>query len=92
MRLALRELVETRRAAPTCSSSTRRAPGLSAKVVRRVIEAAPKRIVYVSCNPTTLAPNAAQLVEAGYALRRVRPVDMFPQTPHIECVALLERV
>jgi 23S rRNA (uracil1939-C5)-methyltransferase len=65
--------------------------GLSAKVVRRVIEAAPKRIVYVSCNPTTLAPNAAQLVEAGYALKRVRPVDMFPQTPHIECVALLQR-
>ena len=51
----------------------------------------PTRIVYVSCNPTTLAPNAAQLVEAGYVLRRVRPVDMFPQTPHIECVALLER-
>ena len=37
-----------------------------------------------------LAPNAAQLVEAGYELRKVRPVDMFPQTPHIECVALLE--
>ncbi len=65
--------------------------GLSQKIARRVIEAAPKRIVYVSCNPTTLAPNAAQLVEAGYALRRVRPVDMFPQTPHLECVALLER-
>ena len=48
-------------------------------------------IVYVSCNPTTLAPNAAQLAEAGYALRRVRPVDMFPQTPHIECVAVLDR-
>ena len=65
--------------------------GLSQKVVRRIVEAAPKRIVYVSCNPTTLAPNAAQLVEAGYALERVRPVDMFPQTPHIECVALFER-
>jgi 23S rRNA (uracil1939-C5)-methyltransferase len=65
--------------------------GLSAKVVRRVIETAPKRVVYISCNPTTLAPNAAQLVEAGWVLRRVRPVDMFPQTPHIECVALLER-
>ena len=65
--------------------------GLSAKVVRRVIEAAPKRIVYVSCNPTTLAPNAAQLVEAGWTLRRVQAVDMFPQTPHIECVALLQR-
>jgi 23S rRNA (uracil1939-C5)-methyltransferase len=65
--------------------------GLSQKVVRRIIEALPKRIVYVSCNPTTLAPNAAQLVEAGYELVRVRPVDMFPQTPHIECVAELLR-
>jgi tRNA/tmRNA/rRNA uracil-C5-methylase (TrmA/RlmC/RlmD family) len=65
--------------------------GLSAKVVRRIIEAAPRRIVYISCNPTTLAPNAAQLVEAGWALRRVVPVDMFPQTHHVECVALLER-
>ena len=65
--------------------------GLSKKVVARIAEAAPKRIVYVSCNPTTLAPNAAQLTEAGYRLVRVRPVDMFPQTPHIECVALLER-
>jgi 23S rRNA (uracil1939-C5)-methyltransferase len=65
--------------------------GLSQKIVRRVIECEARRIVYVSCNPTTLAPNAAQLVEAGYRLRRVRPVDMFPQTPHIECVALLEK-
>jgi 23S rRNA (uracil1939-C5)-methyltransferase len=65
--------------------------GLSSKVVRRVIECGAARIVYVSCNPTTLAPNAAQLTEAGYRLRRVRPVDMFPQTPHVECVALLER-
>jgi 23S rRNA (uracil1939-C5)-methyltransferase len=65
--------------------------GLSKKVVRRVIECDAPRIVYVSCNPTTLAPNAAQLVEAGYRLRRVRPVDMFPQTPHIESVALLEK-
>jgi 23S rRNA (uracil1939-C5)-methyltransferase len=65
--------------------------GLSQKVVRRIIEAAPKRIVYISCNPTTLAPNAAQLAQAGWELRIVRPVDMFPQTHHVECVALLER-
>jgi 23S rRNA (uracil1939-C5)-methyltransferase len=65
--------------------------GLSPKIVRRVIECGAPRIVYVSCNPTTLAPNAAQLAEAGYRLRRVKPVDMFPQTPHIECVALLEK-
>ncbi len=66
--------------------------GLSQKIVRRLIETEAKKIVYVSCNPTTLAPNAKQLEEAGYKLRRVRPVDMFPQTPHIECVALLEKV
>lgn len=65
--------------------------GLSAKIVRRVLECGADRIVYVSCNPTTLAPNARQMVDAGYRLTRVRPVDMFPQTPHIECVALLER-
>jgi 23S rRNA (uracil1939-C5)-methyltransferase len=65
--------------------------GLSQKVVRRILEAEVKRIVYVSCNPTTLAPNARQMVDAGYVLRSVQPVDMFPQTPHIECVALLSR-
>ena len=65
--------------------------GLSTKVVRRVIECGAPRIVYLSCNPTTLAPNASQLTRAGYTLRRVRPVDMFPQTPHVECVALLEK-
>ena len=65
--------------------------GLSQKVVRRVLEADAQRIVYVSCNPTTLAPNARQMVDAGYRLEAVRPVDMFPQTPHIECVALLEK-
>jgi 23S rRNA (uracil1939-C5)-methyltransferase len=65
--------------------------GLSSKVVRRVIETGAARVVYVSCNPTTLAPNARQLADAGYRLEAVQPVDMFPQTPHIECVALLQR-
>jgi 23S rRNA (uracil1939-C5)-methyltransferase len=65
--------------------------GLSQKVIRRLLESQPRRIVYVSCNPTTLAPNARQIVEAGFELVKVRPVDMFPHTPHIECVALLEK-
>jgi 23S rRNA (uracil1939-C5)-methyltransferase len=65
--------------------------GLSNRIVRRLIETEAPRILYVSCNPTTLAPNAAQLDQAGYKLRRVTPVDMFPHTPHIECVALLEK-
>ena len=64
--------------------------GLGPRVCKRIVEAAPKRIVYVSCNPTTLAPNASQLTEAGYRLRRVRPVDMFPHTHHVENVVLLE--
>ena len=90
VRLAMRELVEQAGRPDVVVVDPPRA-GLSKKAVRRVIEAAPRKIVYVSCNPTTLAPNAAQLAEAGYTLRRVRPVDMFPQTPHIECVAVLER-
>ena len=65
--------------------------GLTPKAVRRLVELAPERIVYVSCNPTTLAPNARALLDAGYTLERARPVDMFPHTPHIECVALLRR-
>ena len=89
IRLAMRELVE-RAGRPDVLVVDPPRAGLSQKVVRRIIEAGPKRIVYVSCNPTTLAPNAAQLVEAGWTLKHVRPVDMFPQTPHIECVALLE--
>lgn len=90
-RLALPELIE-RAGKPDVVVVDPPRAGLSQKVVRRIIDASPKRIVYVSCNPTTLAPNAAQLVEAGWRLIKVRPVDMFPQTPHIECVALLERV
>jgi 23S rRNA (uracil1939-C5)-methyltransferase len=66
--------------------------GLSKKIVRRVLECEAKRIVYVSCNPTTFAPDARQIVDdGGYRLSRVRAVDMFPQTPHIESVALLEK-
>jgi 23S rRNA (uracil1939-C5)-methyltransferase len=89
IRLAMRELVE-RTGKPDVAVIDPPRAGLSAKIVRRIVEAAPSRIVYVSCNPTTLAPNAAQLVEAGYRLLKVRPVDMFPQTPHIEAVALFE--
>ena len=51
----------------------------------------PDRIVYVSCDPRTLARDIATLVQAGYELARVRGFDMFPQTPHVETVALLTR-
>ena len=90
VRTALRPLVEKAGRPDVVVVDPPRA-GLSQKVVRRILEADPKKVVYVSCNPTTLSPNARQIVDAGYRLATVRPVDMFPQTPHIECVALLER-
>jgi 23S rRNA (uracil1939-C5)-methyltransferase len=66
--------------------------GLSGKALRRLACLEAPRIVYVSCNPTTLAGNVKELgAEWGYRLERVRPVDMFPHTPHIESVALLRR-
>ncbi len=66
--------------------------GLAGKALKRLGEIAAPRIVYVSCNPTTLAGDLKRLSEDyGYRLVRARPVDMFPHTPHVECVALLER-
>ncbi len=63
--------------------------GLDARVVQQLVKASPRRILYVSCNPATLARDVARLSPA-FRLRTVRPVDLFPQTPHVESVALLE--
>jgi 23S rRNA (uracil1939-C5)-methyltransferase len=66
--------------------------GLSGKAVRRIGRLEPRRLVYVSCNPTTLAGNVKELGnDWGFELERVTPVDMFPHTPHVEAVALLTR-
>ncbi|HEY4348071.1 MAG TPA: 23S rRNA (uracil(1939)-C(5))-methyltransferase RlmD [Gaiellaceae bacterium] len=65
--------------------------GLAGKALKRLGELAAPRVVYVSCNPTTLAGDAKRLTEEyGYRLVRTRPVDMFPHTPHVESVSLLE--
>jgi 23S rRNA (uracil1939-C5)-methyltransferase len=67
--------------------------GLAGKALARTGALRAPRLVYVSCNPTTLASDLKVLRdEHGYVLRRVRPVDMFPHTPHIESVSLLELV
>lgn len=65
--------------------------GLHPRVVFRAAELRPRRIVYVSCNPATLARDLKDFAPLGYTLAEVTPYDMFPHTPHIECVARLER-
>ena len=59
-------------------------------MVVRICELRPRRIVYVSCNPATLARDLKDFAAGGYTLRELTPFDMFPHTPHIECVARLE--
>lgn len=66
--------------------------GMDKRALQILIDLAPQRIVYVSCNPKTQADNIAELVQHGYVLRELQPVDQFPQTIHIENIALLEKI
>ena len=66
--------------------------GSTPEFLRSVARLAPQRIVYVSCEPTTLARDAALLTQLGYRAERVWPVDMFPHTNHVETVVLMSRV
>ncbi len=65
--------------------------GCSPAAIQAICTASPRRIIYVSCNPSTLARDLAILAGRGYRIEIVQPVDMFPQTYHVECVALMSR-
>jgi len=65
--------------------------GLTEKMIKHMNDFNADRIIYVSCNPATLARDCAWLSEYGYKVKSVQPVDMFPHTYHIENVCLLER-
>ena len=65
--------------------------GLSAEVVDAIVRMAPDRVVYVSCDPATLARDVKRFSAAGYAARRAEAVDLFPRTAHVETVCLLSR-
>jgi len=66
--------------------------GCDEELLRTIIEMRPKRVVYVSCNPSTLARDLKVLEEGGFETKEVQPVDMFPHTSHVECVAQLIRI
>jgi 23S rRNA (uracil1939-C5)-methyltransferase len=66
--------------------------GCDEQVLRDAAALAPAKIIYVSCSPRTLARDLDILSRLGWITREVQPVDMFPQTPHVENVALLEQV
>lgn len=63
--------------------------GAGGKVMRKIGRSKPGRIVYVSCNPDTFAIDVKELLPFGYKLEKVQPVDLFPHTVHVECVAIL---
>ena len=65
--------------------------GCSPEFLAQLAAFAPRTIVYVSCNPETQVRDLVSLAAAGYAVARVQPFDMFPQTRHLECVATLVR-
>jgi len=65
--------------------------GCDRKFLSAVLAVRPRRFVYISCNPATLAKDCKVLLDGGYALEWIQPVDMFPQTSHVECVVLLVR-
>ncbi len=65
--------------------------GCSKEALDALLRLAPRRWIYVSCDPATLARDARHLLDAGYRLREVQPFDMFPQTYHIETVSLFEK-
>ena len=65
--------------------------GLTKEFIDAAVKTGPKKVVYISCNPATLVRDMQLLMEAGYTTDLVSPVDMFPQTPHVESVTVLER-
>ena len=66
--------------------------GCDEKLLETIKEMKAQKVVYISCNPATLARDLKYLTDNGYEIKKVQPVDMFPQTSHVENVALLEKI
>jgi len=87
-------MVETAAQGETCDVVFMDPPraGSDRNFLESLLQMAPKRVVYVSCNPDTLARDTAVLTAGGYRVKKVQPVDMFPHTEHVETVVLMSKV
>ncbi len=65
--------------------------GLDTKLIDKIIDVKPEKLVYISCKPSTLARDIRIFTQNGYTLEKAQPVDMFPHTMHVECCSLLVR-
>ncbi|MBQ2677030.1 MAG: 23S rRNA (uracil(1939)-C(5))-methyltransferase RlmD [Clostridia bacterium] len=86
----MRELAEENEQIDVVVTDPPRA-GCSREFLDSVVKLSPKRVVYVSCNPVTLARDLSYITRHGYKVKKIQPVDMFPFTEHVECVCLLSR-
>mgnify|MGYP001181737395 FL=1 len=66
-------------------------PGLHGDVIQDIIFLSPAKIIYVSCNPSTQARDVKIFIENEYKISDIQPIDMFPHTPHIECIITLKK-
>ncbi|HFN2940404.1 TPA: 23S rRNA (uracil-5-)-methyltransferase RumA, partial [Streptococcus pyogenes] len=66
--------------------------GLTESFIQASVAMGPQKITYVSCNPATMARDIKRYQELGYKLAKVQPVDLFPQTHHVETIALIQKM
>ena len=65
--------------------------GLHPKALKNILKLNQKKIIYISCNPSTQARDLKEIINDGYKIRNIQPIDMFPHTPHIESVVTLTK-
>ena len=85
------ETLRKRNIKPDCIILDPPRKGCESSLIDTISEMSPKRVVYVSCDPATLARDVKLFSERGYSVQKAIPVDLFPRTPHVECVVLMTK-
>ena len=85
----LADLIDNKKVIPDIIMVDPPRKGLDNKTVENILKIKPKKVIYISCNPATLIRDLSKL-EDDYVIKKIQPVDMFPFTSHVECVAVLQ--